>query len=74
MRQAAAKAEEKRAAAAKAAQAERVRRRRLVEEQGVAECKARQEAAEEAARLAVAELTREYTAASGCRAPQAATR
>ena len=58
-RRAAARAEEERAAAAKAAQAERSRRHRLLEEQEVAECKAKQEAAEEAARLAAAEWARE---------------
>ena len=54
-RQVAVRAEEERVAAAATAQAERARRLRLLEEQEVAERKAKLEAAEEAARLVAAE-------------------
>ena len=57
-RQAAARAEEERVAAAATAQAERARRLRLLEEQEVAERKAKLEAADEAARLVAAERAR----------------
>ena len=57
-RQVAVRAEEERVAAAATAQAERARRLRLLEEQEVAERKAKLEAAEEAARLVAAERAR----------------